>query len=77
MKEIDKNRPCHLVVHNHYKYGDHSVLAVGYQQFVYEHWYGDNHETYIRIADGWTNKANRFVWGSCKGNWNYVSIQIK
>ena len=77
MKDIDKNRPCHLVVHGHYMYGNHSVLAVGYQQFIYKHWYGNNHETYIRIADGWTNKANRYVWGSCKGNWNYVSIQIK
>ncbi len=75
--EIDKNRPCHLIVHNHYKYSDHSVLAVGYQQYIYEHWYGDNYETYIRIADGWTSKANRFVWGNCKGYWNYVSIQIK
>lgn len=74
--EIDKGRPCHLVVHNHYKYGDHSVLAVGYMQFIYEHWYGDRYETYIRIADGWISSPTRFVWGKCKGNWNYVTVII-
>lgn len=77
MREINKDRPCHLLLKKHAKYGDHSVLAVGYQQFVYEHWYGDNCETYIRIADGWTCNASRFVWGGCKGTWDYVSIDIK
>lgn len=74
--EIDKGRPCHLVVHSHYKYGDHSVLAVGYKQYKYEHWYGDRYETYIRIADGWISSPTRFVWGKCKGDWNYVTVII-
>ena len=36
VKEIDKDRPCHLVVHKHRKYKDHSVLAVGYQKYTYK-----------------------------------------
>ncbi len=75
--EINANRPCHLFLHDHYMYGDHSVVALGYKQYVYYHWYGDNHETYIRIADGWTKTPNRYVWGSCKGNWNYTTVEIK
>ena len=71
---IDGGRPCHLILHGHYMYEDHSVLAVGYQQYIYEHWYGDTYQTYIRIADGWTSKASRFVWGGCKGSWNYVCL---
>jgi hypothetical protein len=74
--EINADRPCHLVVHSHSMYEDHSVLALGYQQFVYYHWYGDSYETYIRIADGWTSSANRFVWGNCSGTWNYVTVTI-
>ena len=31
----------------------------------------------IRIADGWTNSPTRFVWGKCKGSWNYVTVNIK
>lgn len=75
--EIDKNRPCHLMLHNHYRYGNHSVLALGYQQYVYEHWYGDAYEIYIRIVDGWQRYPWRFVWGNCSGNWNYVSVTLK
>lgn len=74
---INGGRPCHLILHDHYMYEDHSVLAVGYQQYIYEHWYGDKYQTYIRIADGWTSKASRFVWGGCKGSWNYVYVELK
>ncbi|MCI8956117.1 MAG: hypothetical protein HFG29_03885 [Eubacterium sp.] len=74
---INEGRPCQLILHNHYKYGDHAVLALGYQQYIYEHWYGNTYQTYIRIADGWTSKASRFVWGGCKGSWNYVNVELK
>lgn len=77
VSEINNGRPCHLIVHDHYKYNDHSVVALGYKQYIYEHWYGDRYETYIRIADGWTNSPTRFVWGKCKGSWNYVTVNIK
>ena len=74
--EINNNRPCHLALHNHYRYGDHSVLAVGYQKYTYEHWYGDNVEIYIRISDGWQRYPWRWVWGNCTGSWNYVSVSL-
>lgn len=73
---INENRPCILLLHGHYKYGDHGVLALGYQQYVFEHWYGNDEDIYIRIMDGWTTRANRFVWGGCSGNWNYVTVAL-
>lgn len=69
--ELDNNRPCHLMVHGHYKYTDHAVVALGYSQFTYSNGY---YSTYIRIADGWTNYPSRYVWGHCQGNWNYVVV---
>ena len=73
VKEINRNRPCHLVLHNHNRYGDHSVLAVGYIQYKY----GSSYSTYIKIADGWTDHATRYVWGDCDGYWKYVAVAPK
>lgn len=70
-EELDNNRPCHLSVHNHKRYGNHSVVALGYSQFTYSNGYCS---TYIRIADGHTNYPSRYVWGHCQGNWNYVIV---
>ena len=70
-EELDNNRPCHLIVHGHQMYKEHSVVAVGYSQFTYSNGY---YSTYIRIADGWTNYPSRYVWGHCQGNWNYVVV---
>ena len=71
VEELDNNRPCNLIVYDHYKYDDHSVLALGYSQFTYSN---GSCSTYIRIADGWTNYPSRYVWGHCQGNWNYVVV---
>ena len=76
VKEIDKDRPCHLVVHKHRKYKDHSVLAVGYQKYTYKSFFTNKDQIYIRIADGWDKRPGRYVWGGCKGYWNYVSINM-
>lgn len=38
--------------------------------------YNDPSSTYIRIADGWSSTADRYVWGSCYGTWNYVSVIV-
>lgn len=43
------------MVYDHYKYGNHSVVAVGYSEFTYFGWYQNSYSTYIRIADGWTD----------------------
>lgn len=76
VKEIDKDRPCHLILHNHNNYGNHSVLAVGYQKYTYKGFFRSKDQIYIRIADGWDKRPGRYVWGGCKGCWNYVSINM-
>lgn len=76
VKEIDKDRPCHLILHNHNNYGNHSVLAVGYQKYTYKSFFRSKDQIYIRIADGWDKRPGRYVWGGCAGTWNYVSINM-
>ena len=75
--EIDNNIPCHLIIHDNNMYGNHSVLALGYKDFVYVGTGFDStvHNRYIRIADGRTNSATRYIWGDCDGYWNYVSVK--
>lgn len=51
-------------MHEHYAYGNHCVLALGYVQFEYDkkQFYTDSkYSRYLRIADGWTKTADRFV----------------
>lgn len=76
VNDLNNDRPCHLIMHNHRTYGDHSVLAIGYVDFTYDSIYNDPSSTYIRIADGWSSTADRYVWGSCYGTWNYVSVIV-
>ena len=71
--ELSNNRAVNLIMHNHRRYKDHSVLALGYIQFKYN---GYGYSTYIRIADGWTKNPDRYVWGSCVGTWNYVTVEL-
>lgn len=57
-------RPFIFTVANHYLYSDHAVLAVGYSEFEYANTQsatGTTHSRYLRIADGWTNSANRYI----------------
>ncbi len=70
-EELDNNRPCHLSLHGHKRYGNHGVLALGYSQFTYSNGYCS---TYIRIADGDTNYPSRYVWGHCAGTWDYTVV---
>ncbi len=72
--EIDADRPCILHLSDHYKYGNHATVALGYKQYVYDGYFGDTYSTYIRIADGWTNYPRRFVWGGCKGSWQMTVV---
>lgn len=76
VNDLSNDRPCHLIMHNHRTYGDHSVLAIGYVDFTYDSIYNDPSSTYIRIADGWSSTADRYVWGSCYGTWNYISVIV-
>lgn len=77
VSEIDAGYPADLFLHNYQCYIDHSVLAVGYRQYNYD----SGESIYIRIADGWgegnnlTQIPDRYVWGDCQGNWNYISFR--
>ena len=77
-QELYKNdRPVHLSLQDHYKYGDHSVIAVGYQKYKYSGLLSTTYETYILIADGWkSGYATRYVWGGCSGSWDYTTVKI-
>lgn len=79
MKEFEKDRPCLLLLNGHSTYGNHAVLAVGYIQFLYKNRSrcGYYYETYIRINDGYSSMAQRYVWARCNGQWSAVSMQIK
>jgi hypothetical protein len=56
--EIDAGFPFHMVVQGHYLYGDHSVVGLGYVQYKYGLL---SYSRYIRVADGWTSSAGRFI----------------
>lgn len=58
--EIDANYPFHLVVQGHYKYGDHSLVGLGYMQYRYET-YNTLYSRYIRVADGFVSSSSRFI----------------
>jgi hypothetical protein len=47
---IDAGRPCHLIIHGHQTYHDHSVTVVGYRQ-VYKSCAAD--DRFVTIHDTW------------------------
>ncbi len=51
-------------LYDHYLYGDHAVLALGYMEFEYKKVQSatkSKYSRYLRIADGWSSSPNRFV----------------
>ena len=74
MTEIDLGRPVLLSLKETKCYGNHTVVALGYDTFKYANGYISR---YIRIADGWSTKANRFIWGDADGYWNRTVLAIK
>lgn len=72
--ELRNDRPCHLSLLGHYKYGNHSVLAIGYSRYIYN---GGKNSLYIKIADGWTNYANRYVWAGTTSDWCMTTVVPK
>ncbi len=49
-EEIKANRPCHLILHGHITYGDHSVTVVGYRE-VEKNCAAD--DRFVTIHDTW------------------------
>ena len=54
------DKKSHLILHNHNNYGNHSVLAVGYQKYTYKSFFRNKDQIYIRIADGWEEHGIMF-----------------
>lgn len=71
VEEVRNDRPCHLSLTEHYKYGDHDVLAIGYSKYIYN---GAKDSLYIKIADGWTNYPNRYVWAGSTSDWCMTTV---
>lgn len=59
--QIDQSIPLIVVLHGDSKYGDHSILCVGYQEC--------SDGNFLRIADGWSKTISNFYYfkGSIKG----------
>ena len=58
INEISSYWPFHICVNSHPYYGDHSMAAFGYIRYKYSSGY---YSLYIRVADGKSSSANRFV----------------
>lgn len=60
-QEIDAGYPFHYSVYEHAKYKNHSVLALGYVTYTYRSGSSFTTSNYIRVVDGGSNRANRFI----------------
>ena len=62
-RRIDFGEPFLYSTSKHYVYKNHTVVAVGYMQYNYtqKQASGLNTSRYLRVADGWTNHADRYI----------------
>lgn len=56
--ELDNNYPFHIIVQGHYMYGNHSMVAVGYEEYKHSTL---SYSRYIRVVDGWISSSGRFI----------------
>lgn len=77
IKQIDNGFPVHISLNNHFNYGNHSVLAVGYIRYQYKTTLGYKYKTYLRIVDGFVSTPNRFITSSSSGDWDYFTMDLK
>ncbi|MCH5270157.1 MAG: hypothetical protein J1E83_05355 [Lachnospiraceae bacterium] len=67
--EIDAGRPVILGLNGDATYGNHAVVALGYQIL--------SGVTYFRIADGWGSTADRYIHNTNKSIVACVNLTIK
>ena len=72
--KLDYNNSILISVVDNRCYGTHTMLALGYMDFGYK---GGKHSKYIRVANGWTSKADRFIWWYTSGGMRYCSVNFK
>ena len=73
IKKLFYNRPLIIFVDGNNCYGTHAMLAVGHMDFCY----GKSYSKYIRVADGWSSKANRFIHWHTSGTFSYCDVVMK
>lgn len=56
--EINVGRPVLIALWNDARYGNHTVLGLGYTRYMYNGVYSSH---YIRITDGWSSTVDRYV----------------
>ena len=76
IEELHHCRPCIFHVVDHDTYGKHAMLALGYEKYKYKKGNTTVTDNYIRVADGWDGRSNRFVWGGVSGEIAYTSVVI-
>ncbi len=76
IEELHHCRPCILHVSDHATYDWHAMLALGYEKYKYKNGKTTITDNYIRVADGWDGRSNRFVWGGFQGGIAYTSVVI-
>ncbi len=62
--EIINGYPFIFGVYDHYLYDAHDLLALGYVSFTYstiQESTGIVYSRYLRVADGWSNKPDRYI----------------
>lgn len=62
-RRIDLGDPFLYATSNHFYYKEHTVFAVGYEQYNYskKQLSGLTTSNYLQVADGWTDHADRYI----------------
>lgn len=76
IEELNHDRPCIFYVDKHATYRNHAMLALGYEKYKYKKGKTTVTDNYIRVADGWDGRSNRFIWGGIDSALNYTSVAI-
>ena len=61
-------------------YDSHCMLVVGYVRYMYQSNGIPSYATYVRLADGWHERANRYAstkYNSGMVTWNYITVSIE
>lgn len=76
IEELYHCRPCIFYISAHKTYDAHAMLALGYEKYKYKKGKTTITDNYIRVADGWDGRSNRFIWGGIDADLNYTSVAI-
>lgn len=75
-----KKKPCFFWTQKYPYYDSHCMLVVGYVRYMYQSNGIPSYATYVRLADGWHERANRYAstkYNSGMVTWNYITVSIE